>query len=75
MSHRRDAASTSRRWEEPLSDCAEFWSRRAGRPLSSEDGREITKNLSGFFGLLSRWRDADEAAGARTTTTSARSDE
>lgn len=28
---------------------------RTKRKLSREDGREITRNLTGFFGLLLKW--------------------
>src|SRR5690606_10277382 len=38
--------------------------RRAGRPLSREEGRRIVANLTGFFGILNDVRlrlDAEEA--------------
>lgn len=46
-----------------LRESAAFWSRRAGRPLSSEDDREIAANLTGFFRVLAAW---SEESGARS---------
>jgi hypothetical protein len=33
----------------------QIWEPRLGRNLSCEDIREITENLTGFFGLLAQW--------------------
>lgn len=38
---------------------ADFWSRKAGRPISREDAREILLNVSGFFGILREWDARD----------------
>jgi len=32
-----------------------LWERRAGRPLTEEDFRQIAENLTGYFGLLIKW--------------------
>ena len=60
---------TARRHTAPLNVCASadgeghlretpaFWSRRAGRQLSSEDEREIAANLTGFFRVLAAWSE------------------
>ena len=46
--------------ESPLDDeSIAFWQRKAGRPFSTEDSREINRNLTGFFRLLAKW--AEEA--------------
>jgi hypothetical protein len=37
-----------------------FWRRRATRPLSSNDIREITENISGFFQILMEWDSATD---------------
>ena len=33
----------------------EVWEPRLGRDLTSEDVRQITENLTGFFALLAQW--------------------
>ena len=33
----------------------ELWERRAGRPLTDEEVRQIAENLAGFFTLLMKW--------------------
>lgn len=45
---------------------------RAKRPLTNEDVRQITANLTGFFGILREWADAekDQPAVAAATTAS-----
>jgi hypothetical protein len=38
----------------------QLWERRAGRPLTDEEVRQIAENLAGFFSLLIKWeRGAD----------------
>jgi hypothetical protein len=49
-----------------------FWERRAERPLSREDAREIMGNLTGFFQVLSEWDQAERLA-KRTRPTKAES--
>lgn len=39
-----------------------FWSRRAGRVLTSEDARESDANLAGFFRVLREWEEAARAS-------------
>ena len=33
----------------------QLWERRAGRPLTDEEVRQIAENLAGFFSLLMKW--------------------
>lgn len=48
---------------ECLREAAEFWTRRAGRPVTHEDARVISENLTGLFSLLREWQvKADEPA-------------
>jgi hypothetical protein len=39
-----------------------FWERRAQRPLTREDAREIMGILTGFFQMLSEWDQAERLA-------------
>jgi len=34
----------------------ELWGRRSSRPLTEEDAREITENMTGFFRVLLEWK-------------------
>jgi hypothetical protein len=38
-----------------LESTRRVWEPRAGRPLSTEECREIVSNATGFFGLLRTW--------------------
>jgi hypothetical protein len=40
----------------------EFWQPSAHRNLTREDAREIVENMTGFFNVLRRWREAERAA-------------
>jgi hypothetical protein len=40
----------------------EVWSRRSTRPLTEEDARQITENMTGFFGVLIEWKSSKRAA-------------
>jgi len=53
--------------EECLESTRAFWSRKYDRELTTEDAREISRNISGFFSVLSRWAEKDRA---RMTTDS-----
>lgn len=44
-----------------LDETIEFWHARTGRPMTREDAREVTANISGFFGLLLEWDAAAKA--------------
>lgn len=37
----------------------QVWGRVAGRPLSTEDAREIAHNMAGFIGILTEWAEED----------------
>lgn len=64
MSARPASATAARRHDPRHGEAAEFWSRRAGRPVSPETARVITENLVGFVSLLAAWQvKADESAG------------
>jgi len=38
------------------------WQQRTSSPLSRETIREITKNITGFFEMLSKWDETDRRA-------------
>ena len=42
----------------------QVWEPRLGRNLSSEDVRQITENLTGFFALLAKWSRAERTTAA-----------
>jgi hypothetical protein len=42
-----------------LDQAREFWQRRTGRPLTREDARQITENITGFFAILGEWSGND----------------
>ena len=37
----------------------QVWEPRLGRELGSDEARQITADMTGFFGLLARWSQAD----------------
>lgn len=43
-----------------LDETKRFWEERIGSSLSIEDVQEINSNLSGYFGLLKKWKDSDQ---------------
>lgn len=60
MSLRPASSGTATDRGKLLGGSSAFWSKRAGRPFSSEDAREATSNLCGFLSLLQEW-EAKEA--------------
>ena len=44
------------------------WQPRLRRRLSSEDAREITENITGFFTILAEWSRQEGRDGAETNT-------
>lgn len=46
------------------------WQPRTLRVLTSEDARQITENVAGFFGLLLKWDAEEKRATASTATAS-----
>jgi len=38
-----------------VEETANFWSRKTGKRVSSEDAREMLVNVSGFFATLLAW--------------------
>ena len=44
------------------------WQPRLRRPLSNEDVREITENITGFFAILAEWSRQEGSDGAETNT-------
>jgi hypothetical protein len=42
----------------------QVWQPRLGRDLSSEDVRQITENLTGFFALIAKWSRAERTTSA-----------
>ena len=49
-------ATTARRHDDRHGETAAFWSRRAGRPVTLEEARSITENLTGFISVLLEWQ-------------------
>ncbi|HVC76142.1 MAG TPA: hypothetical protein VND96_06435 [Candidatus Micrarchaeaceae archaeon] len=43
----------------------EVWSRRSTRPLTEEDARQITQNMTGFFRVLVEWKARKRASSVR----------
>lgn len=62
---------------EIIAQAAAFWGELCGNLLSDEDGREIMRNLTGFFDVLSGWEAAEcgrptcsvEVDGSKSATT------
>jgi len=46
----------------------EVWKPRLGRDLSREDARQIAKNVTGFFTILTEWSRAEMPVPANDTT-------
>ncbi len=42
----------------------QVWQPRIGRDLTDEDARQITQNVTGFFGVLAEWALAERLAAA-----------
>jgi hypothetical protein len=42
----------------------QVWQLRLGRDLTDEDARQITHNVTGFFGILAEWSRAEKHAAA-----------
>jgi hypothetical protein len=42
----------------------QVWQPRLGRDVSREDARQITQNVTGFFGILAEWSRADKLTAA-----------
>jgi hypothetical protein len=40
----------------------QVWQPRLGRDLTDEDARQITLNVTGFFGILAEWSRAEKFA-------------
>jgi hypothetical protein len=45
----------------------QIWQPRLGRDLTDEDARQITHNVTGFFGVLAEWSRAERLAAANDT--------
>jgi hypothetical protein len=46
----------------------QVWKPRLGRDLTNEDARQITQNVTGFFGILAELSRAEKHAAANDTT-------
>jgi hypothetical protein len=42
----------------------QVWQPRLGRDLDDEDARQITQNVTSFFGILAEWSRAEKLATA-----------
>jgi hypothetical protein len=42
----------------------QVWQPRLGRDLTNEDARQITQNVTGFFGILAEWSRAEKLTAA-----------
>jgi hypothetical protein len=47
----------------------QVWQPRLGRDLSREDARQITQNVTGFFGILAEWSRGEKLATANDAAT------
>ena len=45
----------------------QVWQPRLGREITDEDTRQITQNVTGFFGILAEWSRAEKPAPANGT--------
>lgn len=43
-----------------LEQTRRFWQEQMDRPLSVEDARQITANVTGFFQVLAEWAAAED---------------
>jgi hypothetical protein len=48
----------------------QVWQPRLGRDLGDEDARQITQNVTGFFGILAEWSRGEKLATANDAATS-----
>jgi hypothetical protein len=48
----------------------QIWQPRIGRDLTDEDARQIMHNVTGFFGVLAEWAQAEKMAAAANDNTS-----
>jgi hypothetical protein len=49
----------------------QVWQPRLGRDLTDEDARQITHNITGFFGILAEWSRAEKLAAGNDAAASA----
>ena len=49
------------------------WQPRTSRPLTEEDARQITENVTGFFRVLQKWSRAEKAPSAEGEKTATES--
>jgi hypothetical protein len=47
----------------------QVWQPRLGRDVSREDARQITQNVTGFFGILAEWSRAEKLAAPNDAAT------
>ena len=47
----------------------QVWQPRLGRDVSREDARQITQNVTGFFGILAEWSRGEKLATANDAAT------
>ncbi len=47
----------------------QVWKPRLGRDLTNEDARQITQNVTGFFGILAEWSRAEKPAATNDAAT------
>ena len=48
-----------RNQNELIEQTRDYWQRRTPKKLTSEDARQITENLTGFFRVLVEWEAAE----------------
>ena len=46
------------------------WQPRIGHDLTDEDSRQITQNVTGFFGLLAEWAKVERCGAANDASAS-----
>ncbi len=63
---KRLPATTDHEVSNQIAKTREFWRPRYGRDLSDEEVSDISRNLTGFFGVLADWSRAERLAAARS---------
>ena len=53
----------------------QIWQPRLGRDLTDEDARQIMHNVTGFFGVLAEWSQADQLTAANDDVAPAKPNE
>ena len=61
--------------DELIGRTREVWQPRIGRDLSRDEAKQIADNVTGFFGILVEWSQADQPEPANDNSDRATSDD